>query len=115
MPGRPECSATRRCHRSRSTWSKPSSSSRRCSFSHGPDSFGRKRRPRMDPVTGYLEASVRIATPLLWAAAGELVAERAGVINLGVEGAMLAGALAAALGAVHGDPWVGIASAALAG
>ena len=69
----------------------------------------------MDPVTGYLEASVRIATPLLWAAAGELVAERAGVINLGVEGAMLAGALAAALGAAQGDPSIGIVAAAMAG
>jgi simple sugar transport system permease protein len=48
---------------------------------------------------GFGAAAVRVATPLLLAATGELVAERAGVINLGIEGAMLAGALAAAMGA----------------
>jgi simple sugar transport system permease protein len=69
----------------------------------------------VDPITGFLAAAVRIATPLLWAAAGELVVERAGVINLAVEGAMLAGCLASAIGAVHGGPWIGLASAALAG
>jgi simple sugar transport system permease protein len=66
-------------------------------------------------IAGFLGAAVRIATPLVWAAAGELVVERAGVINLAVEGAMLAGCLAAALGAGHGGPWVGLAAAAAAG
>ena len=42
-------------------------------------------------VTGTVVA----ATPLIYAALGELVAERAGVLNLGVEGMMLVGALAA--------------------
>ena len=41
---------------------------------------------------------MRVATPLLLAALGETIAERGGVINLGIEGAMLAGALAAAIG-----------------
>ena len=60
-------------------------------------------------VAGFLAATVRVATPLLFAATGELVAERSGVINLGVEGAMLAGALAAAIGAAAGGPWTGLA------
>jgi simple sugar transport system permease protein len=71
-----------------------------------------------DPVAlvgGFLAASVRVATPLLLAAMGETVTERSGVINLGVEGMMLAGALAATLGATAGGPWTGLALAALAG
>jgi general nucleoside transport system permease protein len=66
-------------------------------------------------LTGFLAATVRISTPLLLAATGELVNERAGVINLGVEGAMLAGALAAALGSVAGGPWLGVLAALGAG
>ncbi|HYL31335.1 MAG TPA: ABC transporter permease [Gemmatimonadales bacterium] len=65
-------------------------------------------------LVGFLAASVRVATPLLFAAIGETVTERAGVINLGLEGAMLAGALASALGA-SGGPWAGVAAAAVAG
>jgi ABC-type uncharacterized transport system permease subunit len=66
-------------------------------------------------VAGFLAAAVRVATPLLLAATGETLGERAGVINLGIEGAMLGGALAAALGALHGGPWVGVLAGALAG
>src|SRR4051812_33881363 len=72
----------------------------------------------MDPLVlagGFLAASVRVATPLLFAATGETIAERSGVINLGIEGTMLAGALAAAIGAAAGGPWVGLACAASAG
>ncbi|HTC25203.1 MAG TPA: hypothetical protein VK688_12645, partial [Gemmatimonadales bacterium] len=65
-------------------------------------------------LVGFLAASVRVATPLLFAAVGETVTERAGVINLGLEGAMLSGALGAALGARAG-PWAGVAVGALAG
>lgn len=64
---------------------------------------------------GFLAAAVRVATPLLFAALGEMLAERAGVINLGIEGAMLAGALAGALGASAGGPWVGLVAAMAAG
>jgi len=71
-----------------------------------------------DPLSligGFLAASVRVATPLLLAATGETIAERSGVINLGVEGMMLAGALAATLGASAGGPWCGVILAILAG
>jgi general nucleoside transport system permease protein len=75
-------------------------------------------REVIEPVTlagGFLAAAVRVTTPLLFAATGETVAERSGIINLGIEGNMLAGALAAALGATVWGPWVGFVCAALAG
>lgn len=66
-------------------------------------------------VGGFLAAAVRVATPLLLAATGETVTERSGVINLGLEGTMLAGALAATLGASAWNPWSGAACAVVAG
>ncbi len=66
-------------------------------------------------LAGFLAAAVRVATPLLFAATGETLGERAGVINLGIEGGMLGGALAAAMGSLAGGPWVGVVAAALAG
>lgn len=72
----------------------------------------------MEPVAlvgGFLAAAVRVATPLLLAATGESVSQRSGVLNLGLEGMMLAGALAATLGATASGPWTGVALAVLAG
>jgi len=69
----------------------------------------------LELLGGFLAAAVRVATPLLLAATGETVTERAGVINLGLEGMMLAGALAATLGASAAGPWTGLALAVLAG
>lgn len=66
-------------------------------------------------LTGFLAAAIRISTPLLLAATGEMINERAGVINLGIEGAMLAGALASAIGAAAGGPWAGTLLAVAAG
>lgn len=66
-------------------------------------------------IGGFLAAGVRVATPLLLAATGETVTERAGVINLGLEGLMLAGALAATLGATAAGPWTGLTVAVLTG
>ena len=57
--------------------------------------------------------ALAFSTPLLWAALGEIVAERAGVVNLGVEGMMILGALAGfAFAQGSGDPWLGLAVAA---
>jgi simple sugar transport system permease protein len=64
---------------------------------------------------GFLAAAVRVGTPLLLAATGETLSERAGVINLGLEGMMLAGALAATLGATGWGPWTGLLLAVLTG
>ncbi|HEX2251017.1 MAG TPA: ABC transporter permease [Gemmatimonadales bacterium] len=66
-------------------------------------------------ATGFVAAAVRVATPLLFASTGETLTERSGVINLGIEGNMLAGALAAALGATAWGPWGGLAAAMMAG
>lgn len=66
-------------------------------------------------LAAFLEATVRVATPLGLAAVGETGTERSGVINIGLEGGMLAGALASAMVALNGGPWAGMAAAALAG
>ena len=64
----------------------------------------------------WLGASIRLAAPLLLAATGETVAERAGVINIGLEGMMLSGAFAGyAIGAATGDPWLGMLGALVVG
>lgn len=56
------------------------------------------------------------ATPLLIAAIGELVVERSGVLNLGVEGMMVMGAVCGfAAAMVTGSPWVGVFAGILAG
>ncbi|SLN38118.1 ABC transporter permease [Roseisalinus antarcticus] len=64
-----------------------------------------------------LIASLMVAaTPILLASIGELVAERAGVLNLGVEGMMITGAVCGFILAVEiGNPWVGFLGAALGG
>ena len=60
--------------------------------------------------------AVRGGTSILYAALGETVSERAGVINLGTEGCMLVGALAGyAVTASTGNPWVGVLAGAVAG
>ena len=61
-------------------------------------------------------AAVRIASPLIFATLGELVCERAGVLNLGIEGIMTAGAFAGWLTVfLGGDLWLGVLVAALTG
>jgi simple sugar transport system permease protein len=66
-------------------------------------------------VEGFLAAAVRVATPLLLAATGETIAQRSGVLNLGLEGVMLTGALAAAIGADAAGPWTGAAAGVFSG
>ena len=66
-------------------------------------------------LVGFLAAAVRVATPLMLAATGEAIGQRGGVINLGVEGAMLVGALAATIGATIDGSTTGVLAAILAG
>jgi general nucleoside transport system permease protein len=59
-----------------------------------------------------LAATIRVATPLLLAAIAGMFSERAGVIDLGLEGKMLGAAFAAAaVSAVTGSAWLGLAAA----
>ena len=58
----------------------------------------------------FVGSTVRLAAPLLLAATGELVSERAGVLNMSVEGMMLTGAFAGAVGSwATGSPLMGLA------
>ncbi len=66
-------------------------------------------------LVAFGAATIRVATPLALAALGETISERGGVLNLGIEGAMLAGALGAAIGASGGGPWVGVVLGVMAG
>ena len=69
----------------------------------------------INPV--LLVASLMVAaTPLLLAAIGELVVEKAGVLNLGVEGMMIVGAISGfAISVETGSPWLGFIAAAIGG
>ena len=67
-------------------------------------------------VIGLLTASVQFGTLVYLAALGEMIAERAGVINLGVEGMMSMGAVSGFMVALAtGSPWVGFAAAVAVG
>jgi simple sugar transport system permease protein len=60
-------------------------------------------------ILAFLMQTVRIAIPYLFAAAGGVIAERSGVISLGLEGYMLAGAFSGAIGSYYsGSPWIGV-------
>jgi simple sugar transport system permease protein len=65
---------------------------------------------------GFLAAIVRIATPLAFATLGEMFSERAGVLNLGIEGIMLIAAMTGFSAAYFsGSLWLGVAAAMLTG
>ena len=65
---------------------------------------------------GFFAALIRISTPLLLATLGELYAERSGVLNLGIEGIMLLGAMVGFSAAYFtGSLWLGVAAALLTG
>lgn len=65
---------------------------------------------------GFWAATLRIATPLIFGVLGELICERAGVLNLGIEGIMTIGAMSGWLFVYLGfDLWTGILLAALVG
>lgn len=63
----------------------------------------------------FVMATLRMATPLLFAAMGGLLSERSGVMNIALEGLMLIGAFTAVAGAHYfGDPWIGLLCGVLA-
>ncbi len=67
-------------------------------------------------IVSLLFSAIRLTTPMLLAALGGLYSERSGVINIALEGLMLAGAFTAAtITHYTGNPWVGLAAAILAG
>ena len=70
----------------------------------------------MEFLTVVLASAVRSGTPVLYASLGEVLSERAGVMNLGLEGIMLVGAYAGfAVTHATGNPWIGLAAAFGAG
>jgi general nucleoside transport system permease protein len=65
---------------------------------------------------GVLASCILSGTSLLYAALGEVVVEKAGIVNLGLEGIMLIGAsIGFAVTALTGDPYLGVLAAGLAG
>lgn len=67
-------------------------------------------------IEQVLTGAVAGGTCIVFAGLGEIVAERSGVINLGTEGSMLCGALAAyAVGIETGNPWIGVLAGMAAG
>jgi general nucleoside transport system permease protein len=67
-------------------------------------------------IAGVIAGSITSGTSLLYATLGELIGERSGIVNLGLEGIMLTGAATGfAATAITGNPYLGIAAAALAG
>ena len=70
----------------------------------------------MDQAAQLLLLTLAAGTPLVYAALGELVTEKSGVLNLGVEGMMLVGAVVAFIvAATSKSPWLGVAAGMLAG
>ena len=67
-------------------------------------------------ISGLIGATMRMATPIIFATLGEILAERAGVLNLGIEGIMLMGALIGFLFTFSsGSIWLGVFAAACVG
>jgi simple sugar transport system permease protein len=70
----------------------------------------------LGPITALTASAVVAAIPLMLAGLGELVTEKSGVLNLGVEGMMLMGAVTGyAVTTITGNPWLGLAAGAGAG
>ncbi len=67
-------------------------------------------------ITGLIGATLRMSTPIILATLGEIITERSGVLNLGIEGTMLFGAAIGFLTTLAtGNLWLGVLMAALAG
>jgi simple sugar transport system permease protein len=65
--------------------------------------------------TNTAQTALRLALPILLAALGGLWSERAGVVNIGLEGMMILGTWGAAWGAYYGGPWLGLLAALVFG
>ena len=67
-------------------------------------------------ISGLIGATMRMATPIIFATLGEILAERSGVLNLGIEGIMLMGAMTGFLVTFSsGSIWLGVLAAAMVG
>ncbi len=67
-------------------------------------------------LIGLIAATLRVATPLIFGTLGELFSERAGVLNLGIEGTMFLGAFVGfAVASLSGSLWIGLLGAIIAG
>ena len=67
-------------------------------------------------ISGLIGATMRMATPIIFATLGEILAERSGVLNLGIEGIMLMGAMTGFLVTFNsGSIWAGVLAAAMVG
>ncbi len=70
----------------------------------------------MDTAAQLVLLTLAAGTPLVYAALGELVTEKSGVLNLGVEGMMLVGAVVAFIvAATTKSPWLGVVAGMCAG
>ena len=70
----------------------------------------------IDAAIAIMVGAIQAGTPLVFAALGELVTEKSGVLNLGVEGMMLIGAVTGFIATVlTGNPYIGILAAIAAG
>lgn len=68
------------------------------------------------PVVGLLAGALALAVPLVFGALGGVLGERSGVVNIAIDGQLLAGAFTAALiGSLTGSTWAGLAGAVAAG
>jgi simple sugar transport system permease protein len=67
-------------------------------------------------IVSLIAATLRVATPLIFGTIGELFAERAGILNLGIEGTMFFGAFIGFwVGDISGSLWTGLLAALIAG
>ena len=68
------------------------------------------------PAVRLIGGSVLLSVPIVFGALGGVIGERAGVVNIAIEGQLLAGAFSAAfVGSATGSPWVGLFAAVLSG
>lgn len=73
-------------------------------------------KTQLVPITGLLAGTLFLATPLVFGALSGVVCERVGIVNIAIEGQLLAGAFAAAVvGSAAGSSYIGLIAAPLAG